>query len=87
MGTVIKEFKTKYNVGDVVIFRKNEKLEVGIIEGYYVDNDIFWFNIRISKNIVYTYTNHGDIGEHDIIGIVDDATKMICTDVITKDLF
>jgi len=87
MGTIVREYETRYNTGDVVIFRKDNKLQVGIIEGYYIDNDIFWFNIRISKDVVYTYSNHGDVGEYDIIGIVDDTTKMICNDIITKDLF
>ena len=50
-----------------VIFHKGG-LHVGIVEGYYVEDNIFGFNIRVSLTLVYTYTNHGDVGEHDIIG-------------------
>lgn len=82
MGTIIKEYTTEYEVGDVVIFEKNNSLQVGIIEGYYVDDNVFWFNIRISAKFVYTYTNHGDIGEHDIIGKVSDELKEVCMKII-----
>lgn len=77
MAKVIQEFETKYEVGDVVIFDK-DGLQVGIIEGYYVENNCFWFNIRISPTMVYTYTNDGDIGEHDIIGKVEGELKESC---------
>lgn len=70
MGKVVKEFETQYEVGDVVIFHKGG-LHVGIIEGYYIEDNIFWFNIRVSPTLVYTYTNHGDVGEHDIIGKIE----------------
>lgn len=43
MGKIIKEYETKYNVGDVVIFNKIGFLQVGVIEGYYVEDNIFWF--------------------------------------------
>lgn len=66
MGKVIQEFETEYEVGDVVIFEKHG-LEVGIIEGYYVEDNLFWFNIRVSPTMVYTYSNQGDVGEFDII--------------------
>ena len=75
MAKVIREYETSYNVGDVVIFRKNNGFHVGIIEGYYVDNGNFWFNIRISPNFVYTYSNEGDIAEWDIVGAVDESLK------------
>ena len=71
MGTVTMEYKTPYEVGDVVVFEKNEELKVGVIEGYYVEDNIFWFNIRTSSTMVYTYTNKGDIGEHDILGRIE----------------
>lgn len=70
MGKLVYEYETEYETGDVVIFKKNEKLRVGIIEGYYVDHNCdesFWFNIRTSKTHVYTYSNGGDIAEWDII--------------------
>ena len=78
MGKVVIEFETNYNVGDVVIFKKNNSLMVGIIEGYYVDDNIIWFNIRVSPSYVYTYYNGGDIAEFDIIGKISDDLKEEC---------
>ena len=78
MGKIIKEYETKYNTGDVVVFKKNDKLEVGLIEGYYMDCDTFWFNIRTSYKWVYTYSNAGDIGEYDIIGVLPDELAREC---------
>lgn len=78
MGKIIKEYKTEYEVGDVVIFEKNQVLNVGIIEGYYVDDGNFWFNIRITPDFVYTYSNSGDIAEWDILGVVNDSLKEKC---------
>ena len=75
MGKVVVEFETDYNAGDVVIFEKNNRLMVGIIEGYYMENDIFWFNIRVSSKYVYTYSNGGDIMESNIIGRVSEDLK------------
>ena len=66
---------TDYNAGDVVIFEKNNRLMVGVIEGYYMEDDIFWFNIRVSSRYVYTYSNGGDIMESDIIGRVSEDLK------------
>ena len=82
MGKIIKEYETKYNVGDIVIFNKSGVLQVGVIEGYYVEDNIFWFNIRISPSTVYTYTNKGDIGEHDIIGKIEGELRDECCRVI-----
>ena len=67
MGKIVHEYETEYEVGDLVIFKKNG-LEIGVIEGYYVDDGYFWFNIRVSPSTVYTYTNQGDISEGDILG-------------------
>ena len=78
MNKVVIELETNYNAGDVVIFEKNDRLMVGIIEGYYVDDHVFWFNIRVSSKYVYTYSNSGDIGEHDIIGKVSEDLKEEC---------
>ena len=75
MGKIVVEFETNYNAGDVVIFEKNNRLLVGIVEGYYTENDIFWFNIRVSSRYVYTYSNGGDIMESDIIGRVSEDLK------------
>ena len=75
MGKIVVEFETKYNAGDVVIFEKNNRLMVGIVEGYYMEDDIFWFNIRVSSKYVYTYSNGGDIMESNIIGRVSEDLK------------
>ena len=75
MGKIVVEFETDYNAGDVVIFEKNDRLMVGIVEGYYMEDDIFWFNIRVSSRYVYTYSNGGDIMESDIIGRVSEDLK------------
>ena len=82
MSKVIQEFETLYVVGDVVVFNKNG-IEVGIIEGYYVEDNCFWFNVRITPDEVYTYTNGGDIGEFDIIGKLEGAIKNDCFNLIT----
>ena len=75
MGKIVIEFETNYNAGDVVIFEKNDRLMVGIVEGYYMEDDIFWFNIRVSSRYVYTYSNGGDIMESNIIGRVSEDLK------------
>lgn len=78
MGKIIREFITEYDVGDVVIFEKNNVLNVGIVEGYYEDDGTIWYNIRISPKVVYTYSNGGDIAEYNIIGTLDDNLKSKC---------
>ena len=75
MGKVVVEFETDYNAGDVVIFEKNNRLMVGIVEGYYMEDNIFWFNIRVPSRYVYTYSNGGDIMESDIVGRVGEDLK------------
>ena len=75
MGKIVVEFETDYNAGDVVIFEKNNRLMVGIVEGYYMEDNIFWFNIRVSSRYVYTYSNGGDIMESNIIGRVSEDLK------------
>lgn len=75
MGKIVIEFETDYNAGDVVIFEKNNRLMVGIVEGYYMEDNIFWFNIRVSSKYVYTYSNGGDIMESNIIGRVSEDLK------------
>lgn len=75
MGKIVVEFETDHNAGDVVIFEKNDRLMVGIVEGYYIEDNIFWFNIRVSSKYVYTYTNGGDVSESDIIGRVSEDLK------------
>lgn len=85
MAKVIREYETEYNVGDVVIFQKFKTLNVGVIEGYYVDDGNFWFNVRTTPDFVYTYSNGGDIAEWDIMGVVDGSLKEECFKRITQD--
>ena len=78
MGKIHRESTTEYDVGDVVIFKKDNCLLVGVIEGYYEEDHCIWYNIRISSTFVYTYSNGGDIAEFDIIGNVNDNLKESC---------
>ena len=65
MGEIV--FKSKYEVGDVVAFEKNNKGFIGIVEGYYIDTGEFWYNIRLNNRYVLTYSNGGDVGEESIL--------------------
>lgn len=65
MGKIV--FKSKYEVGNVVAFEKNNRGFIGIVEGYYVDNDEFWYNIRLNNHYVLTYSNGGDVSESSIL--------------------
>lgn len=87
MGKIIEEYTSKYDVGDVVIFKTANCLLLGIIEGYYIDHNCdnsFWYNIRTNKINVYTYSNKGDIAEWDIIGKLEGSLKDNCFDEIIK---
>ena len=89
MGVIIEKYTSKYDVGDVVIFRNSSQLFLGIIEGYYIDHnadDSFWYNIRINSNTVDTYSNHGDIAEWEIIGKLDGELKESCYKLLQTDL-
>ena len=65
MGKIV--FKSKYEVGDVVAFEKDNRGLIGIVEGYYVDNSEFWYNIRLNNKYVLTYSNGGDVSESAIL--------------------
>ena len=65
MGKIV--FESKYEVGDVVAFEKDDRGLIGIVEGYYVDNDEFWYNIRLNNRYVLTYSNGGDVSESSIL--------------------
>lgn len=39
MGKIVEEYTSKYDVGDVVIFKTKDCLLLGIIEGYYIDHN------------------------------------------------
>lgn len=71
MSKIKIEFETEYDKGDVVVFKKDRQLKVGLIEGYYVEDNCIWYNIRISPEFVYTYSNGGDIPEWDIVTKLD----------------
>lgn len=78
MGKIHIEFDTQYDKGDVVVFRKDGMLQVGIVEGYYADNnaDGIWYNIRINPSTVYTYSNGGDVAEWDIMTKLENAAEL-----------
>ena len=87
MGKIIEEYTSKYDVGDVVIFKTGKCLLLGIIEGYYIDHNCdnsFWYDIRTNSTNVYTYSNKGDIVEWDIVGKLDKDLKDECyNEIIT----
>lgn len=76
MGKIHIEFETEYETGDIVVFIKESTLLVGIIEGYYLEDNCIWYNIRTSRNNVFTYSNGGDIGEFDILMKLPDSEKI-----------
>lgn len=79
MAKIRIEFETEYDKGDFVIFKKDNRLLVGIIEGYYVDrsaDDSVWYNIRVNKDTVFTYSTEGDVAEWDILCKVDANEKI-----------
>lgn len=85
MGKIVINIESKYDRGDIVAFHNNHtrssgKIEVGIIESYYVDqscDNTIWYNIRVSENEEYTYTHNGDLAEWDILGKLDDELSEI----------
>lgn len=82
MAKIIREYETEYEVGDVVIFEKNNALHIGVIDGYYVDDGCFWFNVRITPDFVYSYANGEDIGECEIVGVVTGVLANKCLDMV-----
>lgn len=70
MGKIV--FKSKYEVGNVIAFEKNNRGLIGIVEGYYVDNGEFWYNIRLNNRYVLTYSNGGDVSESSILFKLND---------------
>lgn len=85
MGQITITINTDYNKGDVVVFRKNAGLSIGIIEGFNVDsssNNNVWYNIRTTKDFIYTYTNGGDIAEFDIVNKFDGHIAEIYKELI-----
>ena len=89
MATITTVVETKYNRGDIVIFQALNHLLVGVIEGFYVDNSAgnsVWYNIRVNHKDVFCYSNHGDIAEHNIIGVIEDLDlKTACEELLCAD--
>ena len=80
MAKVTIEYESKYDNGDVVIFKapNNKYIYVGIIEGYTIDDRVFRFNIRTSHNHVFTYLWDGGIPEYDIIDKLEGELQEKC---------
>ena len=84
MGKIV--FESKYEVGDVVAFEKNDRGLIGIVEGYYIDNGEFWYNIRLNNRYVLTYSNGGDVGEESILFKLTDLKNMDVEKLILTNL-
>lgn len=85
MAKVVLEYESRFDVGDVVIFEKDNELKVGVIEGFYIEDGIFWYNIRISPTMVYTYSNKGDIQECHIMCKIESGDGRRCRRKITGE--
>lgn len=85
MAKIIHEFETLYDRGDVVVFEKCDTLQVGIITAYYVDDNVVWYDIAVSKDFTYSYCNGGDIGEYDILGKIQDVELVSAIERMVKD--
>lgn len=66
-----------YEHGDVIIFKKNNQLNVGIIEGYYVEGDDILFTIRMSSKHIYSHSKGDNICMCDIVGRIEDEKLKI----------
>lgn len=89
MGKINIIIETEYEVGDVVVFEKDDTLMVGIIEGYYVDqsaNNSLWFNIRTNPDNVFTYSNGGDVAEFDIVGKLSEKIQKEVYKLIKEEM-
>lgn len=88
MMSIIKaDITTKYDKGDVVVFKYRDCLMVGIITGYSVDAAAgvsIWYNIAINTKTTLDYTHGGDIMEDDILGKLDDCRLTIMASSFVK---
>lgn len=82
----INNTKSKYEIMDTVIFKKDNILQVGIIESCHMINDIFYYIIRVSPNRVYTPSSTDDVVERDIVGRIDDGIRRKCNDIIVGSI-
>lgn len=86
MATLSYDIETKYEKGDVVVFERSGVLQVGVITGYSVDSTAgfsVWYDIAVNHQKIYTYINGGDIGEHEIVAKISDASLV---DTIRKHI-
>lgn len=88
MSKITYEYDAKYDIGDVVIFKKEEKTQIGIVRHYIIDTnagDSVWYNIQISKDETYSYAHKGDISESDILCKIENkAEKFRLSEIILK---
>lgn len=87
---VVQESETEYEKGDVIAFTKDysgeDQIYLGIIEsGYPDEGDTWWFDVRVSHNEVFCYSNYGDIPEYDILGIIKGELADRVKNVIIKE--
>jgi len=73
MSKMHVEFDRLYDVRDVVVFEKQNALMVGVVVGYYLDDERVWYNIQLNPNTVLTYNDGGDVPEWDIKMKLDNA--------------
>lgn len=73
MAKIKWEFETLYDIGDVVIFNYHNITRIGIIQSFYLDDQVVWYNI-LSDNFLCCYSQGGDIAEFDILGKITDKT-------------
>ena len=92
MGKIKVEIETKYDIGDTVVFKKGDILNIGIIDGYHIGEDdrgIVWYNIRMNPQLVYSTSNISDIAERNILGKYEDLNlkdiRFYITEKFTKD--
>lgn len=87
MGTIVQTFETEFDKGQVVVFKRDNRLLIGLVESCYVDmsaGQSIWYNIRTGKDNVYTYSNGGDIGEFDILLALEGEDAEKCKQVMLE---
>ena len=84
MAKIARTFEIDYEIGDVVIFKRDHHLNVGIIEDRCIEDDCIGYKIRMSEDFVYTYTCLGFIVDFAIVGKLDGKLNEICVEVINE---
>lgn len=67
MRKITLNFETKYDVGNIVAFEKDDRFLIGVVIGYYYSDNSIWYNIQVDKDYIFTYLNGGDIYEEAIM--------------------